>query len=453
MQPQQKPDRRSFIIQFLILYIPIVLLMQFFWTKNAPAPPEGAAGTLLEIARKQEEAGRKSDPNVPHADRVKSLHEAIRTYERHAQQNPKSPEGIQSEFQIVNLHDFLARLEPKSGTHWLDQSEARLKQLEKKFHGQQGKVSIERKGRVTEEEGDLSAIATRRLNDLRADRSAMNRSKWTYRSLDALVALTGRQPEFSYALALLIIVVIFKGLTHPLQKRQHRYMQDMARVQPLLKAAQEKYKDKPQELNKRVFEIYKENNVNLAGGCLPMLVLMFGLFPVFWMIRDYEYQFTNGFFLWIGTPFSREVWWLGDNLAQFDLPLFVGYLASLVLYSLLQPRSPDPQAAQQQKMMLWMMPIISGWFMWAYQWSSAFMLYWFILNIVGMKQSWLLNKQFGPMTHAVAPVAAEVVSPGMKPLPSKAPAVEAASPNGKGPAAAGSNRKTRAVRRNRPKKS
>jgi hypothetical protein len=39
-----------------------------------------------------------------------------------------------------------------------------------------------------------------------------------------------------------------------------------------------------------------------------------------------------------------------------------------------------------------------GWFMWIGKWSSAFMLYWLVLNIVSGIQSWMLMKQFGLVT-------------------------------------------------------
>ena len=39
----------------------------------------------------------------------------------------------------------------------------------------------------------------------------------------------------------------------------------------------EKYKDKPEKLNKEMIELYKKHKINPLGGCLPM----FFQFPVF----------------------------------------------------------------------------------------------------------------------------------------------------------------------------
>lgn len=389
-------NNRNGLRVFLIIYlIASWFLFQNFIGKQPPSPDEKQS--LLTQARTLDAEGRKTDNNTPEAERVKKLEQAIKKYEDFYNKNQKSPEGLQARFEEINVYDYLANLQKKSGTHWYDQAEMRLKDMEKKLHGVVGSVELERSGNRTKEpEQDLGKLATTRLNELRAARDVVNAQKPTFKVLDFLVKMTGKQSGFSYFFALLLVVVVLKGLTFPFQKKQYKYQQDMMRVQPLIKEAQEQYKNRPpDELNKRIFQIYKEENVNIAGGCLPMLVLMFVLFPVFWMVRDYEYQFTNATFLWIGSEYSKQVWWLGDNLAQFDVPLFVIYLLSTMLYSLLQPKPADPQQAQQQKMMLYMMPIMFGFFMWSGQWSSAFMLYWLILNVVSMYQSWVLMKQYG----------------------------------------------------------
>jgi YidC/Oxa1 family membrane protein insertase len=415
--------RRNRLITIFILYMGVILWIQFMMPRGKP--PE-AVGTIVEQARKLDEEGRKADPNVALSDRKKKLEEAAARYEQVYNDNKNRPEGFQARFQQVNIYGYLAALEgDRAGTHWYDQAETRLKDMEKALHGKTGEVKLEISRKegdrvvttVETKSGDLSAIATARLNEIRAARDIVNRSKWTYRVLDWLVKLAGGKENaaFSYALALAIVVVVLKTLTFPFQKKQYQSQRDMMRVGPLIKEMQEKMKGRPPaEVNARMMQIYKENNVNLAAGCLPMLVMMIVLFPVFWMVRDYEYQFTNATFLWIGSDYARTQWWLGDNLAQFDVPLFVIYLLSTVAFSLLQPKPADPQQAQQQKMMMIMMPVMFGFMMWWGQWSSAFMLYWLVLNLVSMYQSWVLMRQLGmnvPQGSAPLPTAAEAEAP------------------------------------------
>jgi YidC/Oxa1 family membrane protein insertase len=381
------------LLQMVLIWAVFLLVSRYFLPQQAATPAQ--TGTLLTQAQALEAEGRKTDANVSMADRVKKLEQAVQKYEEFYKSNKRAPEGMQARFQEVNIYDYLANVEGK-GTHRYDQAEQLLKDMENSFHGHTGSVKLEEAGQTVPREGDLGKIATDRLNTLRAARDVRNRGKITYQVLDFLVRMTGRRPEFSYFFALMLVVVVLKVVTFPFQKKQYQYQQDMQRIQPLIKETQEKMKGRPpEEINRRIMEVCRENNVNMTAGCLPMLVMMFVLFPVFWMVRDYEYQFINAKFLWIGSAVALKSPWLGDNLAQFDVPLFVIYLFSNVAYSLMQPKPADPQQAQQQKMMMLMTPVIFGVMMFIYKWSSAFMLYWLILNLVSMYQSWILMKQFG----------------------------------------------------------
>jgi YidC/Oxa1 family membrane protein insertase len=405
MSQDQKPNnywQRMGLL--LLLYIPMTFFMWQMWQKQAPQDPGKTESIVKQAADREKEgrAGEYLDSNgkrvvLDRAERVKRLEESIKLYDQIWNEKKNTPEGYHARFQPINIYDFLAKFEgERAGTKWFDQAEQRLKELENQLHGKTGSIQLEVDGEVQTKEGPLDTIATERLNSIRAARDERNKSKITYRILDTIIGLLGRQSNFSYWFALVLIVVVLKTLTFPFAKRQHLYMLDMARLQPLFKKIQEEMKNRPQEeVQKRLLQVQRENNFNMAAGCLPMLVLMFVLFPVFWMIRDYEYQFTNGTWLWIGSPLSQQYWWLGKNLAQFDVPLFVIYLLSNVVYSLMQPKPADPQQAQQQKMMMFMMPLMFGWFMWSGKWSSAFMFYWLVLNMVSMYQSWLLKKRYG----------------------------------------------------------
>lgn len=408
-QPNGAGRNRAVIVVMYLIFLAWTSYIWFFGPKPAENP--GQTVSLLTQAQSLEAEGRKDDPNVTKTDRAKKLEQAVHKYEEFYQKNKNSKDPAvlaqaqQARFQETNVYDYLANglNNSSSDTHWLDQATPRLKDMEKDFLGKTGSVDLEKNGQVEKGvTGDLGKIAENRLNEIRADRDVRKRGSILYQILHFIVSLYGgRGNPYSYFLALLTVVVVLKGLSFPLQKKQYRYQQDMMRIQPLLKELQEKMKGRPpEEIQKRTFELYKENNVNIAAGCLPMLVLAFVLFPVYWMVQEYEYQFTYGKFLWIGSALAEKFWWLADNLAQFDVPLFFIYLATTIIYSLMQPKPVDPEQAKQQKMMMFMMPIMFGFFMWSGKWSSAFMLYWLLLNLVSMYQSWVLNKQFGLYNRA-----------------------------------------------------
>ena len=76
----------------------------------------------------------------------------------------------------------------------------------------------------------------------------------------------------SYGIAIIILTILIRILLHPLSHKQLVSMQKMQKLQPRIKILQEKYANDKDALNKEIMKLYKENNVNPAAGCLPLLV-------------------------------------------------------------------------------------------------------------------------------------------------------------------------------------
>ena len=232
--------------------------------------------------------------------------------------------------------------------------------------------------------------------DLEVRIDTRNKTQLSYKMIDALVAMTGRQKGFSYWFALMLIAVIVKGVTLPLTLKMYKSQRDMQRLQPAVKAMQEKHKDEPQEAQKRVMEFYKEHNVNPFSSCVPMLIQFPFMIWIYNTIRLYEFHFSQGTFMWVN-PASAH--WanprmghlvpdaIAANLGMFDLPLLIIYTASMYLTMKLTPAT-DPQAAQQQKSMSIITTGMMFYFFIKYRWSAAFVFYWLILNILSAAQSY-----------------------------------------------------------------
>ncbi len=91
--------------------------------------------------------------------------------------------------------------------------------------------------------------------------------------------------------------LIVRLLLHPLTKKQMTSMQKMQKLQPRIKMLQEKFKDDKESLNREMMALCKENKVNPAAGCLPLLVQL----PVFILLYQVltNYDFSGVSFLWI----------------------------------------------------------------------------------------------------------------------------------------------------------
>jgi YidC/Oxa1 family membrane protein insertase len=242
------------------------------------------------------------------------------------------------------------------------------------------------------EKYEASKEAEVRLAIVRRELDKQNSSSVLYKFLDSLVKLTGANPKYSYAFALLVITVLFKVATLPFTHLQYKYMKEMQRIQPLVKQLQEKYKDNQRELGIKIMELYKEHGVNPFGGCLPILIQLPILSFLYWMVRLYEYQFNKGQFLWIGSSLSHKLpSFMATSLAHPDIPLLLLYVVSMFISQKLTV--VDPTQAEQQRIMTYTMPIMLGILFWWWAFPSAFMLYWLFFNIISTIQQYYVLKQ------------------------------------------------------------
>ena len=86
-------------------------------------------------------------------------------------------------------------------------------------------------------------------------------------------------------------------------------------IQPKLQEIQKKYKDNPQEYQRRVLEVYKEKGVNPFGGCLPLLIQFPFLIALFQVLRTYTFEGVDPNFL---------IWTLTEPDRFYILPILSG---------------------------------------------------------------------------------------------------------------------------------
>lgn len=95
----------------------------------------------------------------------------------------------------------------------------------------------------------------------------------------------------SLGVSIIIFTLLVKLLMMPLTIKQQKSSKDMQKIQPKIKKLQAKYKNKKDQESQRKLQtemskIYKENNVNPIGGCLPLLVQFPVLFALFAVLRN-----------------------------------------------------------------------------------------------------------------------------------------------------------------------
>ncbi len=260
-----------------------------------------------------------------------------------------------------------------------------------------------------------------------------NSADWKYQIIDFLVRLTGKQPAYSYAGALILLAIIVKFLMLPLTKKQYASMREMQRMQPLVKELGKKYKGA--ELNQKTMELYKEHKVNPFAGCFTGILQVPFLILIFNAIREYEIAFAKGKFLWIGSSMAADSMpvmgqpLLGLNLASPDVPLLAIYVITNYVTMRMTPAS-DPQQQQQQNTMALFTSLLFFWMFLSYKWSSAFVLYWLALNLLSIWQQYEMI--YKPTKLAAAAAGAGAPSVPVAPIPSQQapqPATPAMNPS------------------------
>lgn len=185
-----------------------------------------------------------------------------------------------------------------------------------------------------------------------------------------------------YGVAIILLTVAVRVILLPLTIKQTRSMQEMQRVQPMLKKLQEKYKNDKQKLQEEMMKFYQEHKVNPLGGCLPLILQ----FPI--MIALFRMLLNNP--LIKGAPFLFLISDLSKAAGNFTLATWVASVPYYILVVLMIVTTYIPQKMmtsdpQQEKMMIFM-SIFMAWIAWRL--PAGVILYWVTTNI------WTIGQQY-----------------------------------------------------------
>jgi YidC/Oxa1 family membrane protein insertase len=176
--------------------------------------------------------------------------------------------------------------------------------------------------------------------------------------------------------AIVIVTFLIKLAFYRLTAASGRSMAKMRRVQPRMKAIQERYKDDRQAQSQAMLELYKKEKVNPAAGCVPVLIQMPFFFAFYWVLVESVEMRQAPFMLWINDLSTRDPFYV--------LPLLMG--AAMFFQTRLQPPPPDPTQARVMQIM----PIVfTGLFLF---FPSGLSLYYLTNTVLGMLQQWRINQ-------------------------------------------------------------
>jgi len=178
---------------------------------------------------------------------------------------------------------------------------------------------------------------------------------------------------------IIIVTLLIKLAFYKLTEASGRSMAKMRKIQPRMKALQERYKDDREGLSRAMMDMYKTEKINPAAGCLPMLIQIPFFIAFYWVLLESVEVRQAPFMLWINDLSSRDPF--------FILPLLMG--GAMWFQQKLNPAPPDPV---QAKVMQFLPIIFTGMFAF---FPAGLVLYWLTNSVLSIAQQWRINKVLG----------------------------------------------------------
>jgi len=180
----------------------------------------------------------------------------------------------------------------------------------------------------------------------------------------------------NYGYAIILLTIAINIALYPLTLSSIVQMAAMQKIQPKISEIQKKHKDKPDQMQKEIMELYKAEKINPLGGCLPLLLKIPFLIALFVSLQSQEFiKMINN------APGKSNFLWI-SNLNAYD-PYYV--LVVLIAITTYFAQATMPGAAQQQnKGMMLFMPLIIA--VISYRFPSGVQIYWVISNLVAIAQ-------------------------------------------------------------------
>jgi YidC/Oxa1 family membrane protein insertase len=233
----------------------------------------------------------------------------------------------------------------------------------------------------------------------------------------------------SWAWSIVALTILVRIVLLPLTVRQIHSMQSMQAHMPEMKALQQRYKDDKQKRNEELMKFYKENKINPAASCLPILFQIPVFISLFFVLRDFEKEVLPKY------PDSDLHWLqLVPNITDPANSHWSGYLL-LALYAISQTLSTllmSQTMDKTQRTLLLILPI--AFLFVVLNFPSGLVLYWVTTNLwtvgQGLITRRLMPKKTTEPVKRSSRTAAKEEAPVAKPEPAADAAARASQPSG-----------------------
>ncbi len=224
-------------------------------------------------------------------------------------------------------------------------------------------------------------------------------TKPIFRVLHWLNALIGNM-----GWAIIVLTLLIKAILLPLAYKSYVSMAKMKELQPEMEKLKESAGDDRQKMQQGMMKLYKDNKVNPAAGCLPILLqipIFFSLYKVIFVTIELRHAPWFGPFQDLSAPDPTSIMNFfgllplgspepGSLMALIFigvLPLILG--VSMWLQQKLNPAPTDPTQAMIFAWMPWVFMFMLGSF------ASGLVVYWIANNVITFIQQYAIMRSQG----------------------------------------------------------
>ena len=225
-----------------------------------------------------------------------------------------------------------------------------------------------------------------------------------YRPLyNLLIALVALMPGNDMGLAIICITIIIRLVLHPFSISALRSQRAIQRMQPKLRELKEKYKDDQKGFGTASMAMYKENKVNPASSCLPLLLQLPILLALYWVLRA-GITGVDQTLLYHFIPVPAHVSAIAFGFLDLQKSSWViAVLAGAAQYfqaKMIQVPAPsiktegskdEAMMSAMNKQMLYLMPVMTIFIGWSL--PAGLTIYWFLATLLTIAQQWYIFRQ------------------------------------------------------------
>ncbi len=208
----------------------------------------------------------------------------------------------------------------------------------------------------------------------------------------------------NFGLAILSVTVLVKLLFFPLANRSFASMAAMRKVQPEIKALQERFKDDRAELQKATMELYQREKINPISGCWPVLIqipVFFSLYKVLFVTIEMRQAPFFGWIKDLAAPDPTHIFNL-FGLLPYDptaLPVVGSFLAIGIwpvimgITMWVQMKLNPPPTEPTQQMIFGLLPILFTFMLGRF--PAGLVIYWAWNNTLSVTQQYIIMRRHG----------------------------------------------------------